>query len=508
MARVVVVGGGFAGLATAARLARGRHQVTVLDRARELGGSLRPYVVDGIAVPPPPTSFTMPAVLRDLFVKTGRPIERELELVPVDPARRYVFADGTELDLPSGSRADTIVAFDAALGRGAGAEWEALLVRGRKMWEILRPGVIEQPIDGRVDLMRRLSPARTARVLQPWRTLRSLGRSALSDPRARQVLDSYSLAAGAQPRRAPAALATLPYLEHAFGVWRVDGGSARLIAALVERATLRGAELRTGCEVVEIVLTDDRVAGVRLADGEHVRADVVVSAIDSRSANGLVHTGARPWRSVPVGREGPSRLTVVLTSTEPAPRLPMEMVFLGEGDAGVGLGALTPTPARTPSLGPTIRVEHRQVDGTLVWTVSADAAPHGLGGVGQRSVDWRSEDLGRDQGRALLDGLARRGLDLRSATIGLVDTPALLEDRTGAPGGAVHGPAPHGVLGAFARATNRSRIPGLYAVGASAHPGPGLPFTGLSAVLVSDLLGVVPRAGATARSAAGHDEAD
>lgn len=508
MARVVVVGGGFAGLATAARLARGRHRVTVLDRARELGGSLRPYVVDGILVPPPPTSFTMPAVLRDLFAKTGRPIERDLELLPVDPARRYVFADGTELDLPSGNRADTIAAFDADLGRGAGAEWEALLVRGREMWDVLRRDVIERPIAGRAELLRRLSTVRTARTLAPWRTLQSLGRGVLSDPRARRVLDTYALAVGADPRHAPAALAVLPYLEHAFGVWRVDGGSTRLVSALTERAGLRGAEMRTGCEVVEIVVAGDRVTGVRLADGEQIAADVVVSAIDSRSANGLVHTGGRPWPVTPVGREGVSRLTVVLTSTAPVPDLPAETVFLGDCDAGKGLGAVAPTSPGARSSLPTIRVEHLQAGDTSVWTVSAATVVHGSDGVDQRSVDWRDTARVRDQARGLITSLAGRGLDLRSATAALVDTPALLEDRTGAPGGAILGPAPHGVLGAFGRAPNRSRVHGLYAVGASAHPGPGLPFTGLSAVLVSELLGVAPRPATAVRAAPEHDEAD
>lgn len=506
MARVVVVGGGFAGLATAARLARGRHGVTVLDRARELGGSLRPYAVDGILVPPPPTSFTMPAVLRDLFAKTGRPIERELELVPVDPARRYVFADGTELDLPSGNRADTIAAFDAGLGRGAGAEWEALLVRGREMWDVLRRDVVERPIAGRAEVLRRLSPIRSARTLAPWRTLQSLGRGVLSDPRARRVLDTYALAVGADPRHAPAALAVLPYLEHAFGVWRVDGGSARLVAALVERAGLRGAEIRTGCEVIEIVVVRDRVTGVRLADGEQIAADVVVSAIDSRSANGLVHTGGRPWPVPQVGREGLSRLTVVLTSTTLAPELTAETVFLGDAHAGTAPEAVSPTSPGAPA--PTIRVEHLRVGETSVWTVSAAAVVHGSDGADQHSVDWRDEARVRDQARRLISSLAGRGLDLRSATTVVVDTPALLEDRTGAPGGAILGPAPHGVLGAFSRASNRSRVDGLYAVGASAHPGPGLPFTGMSAVLVAELLGVAPRTGNTVRAAAERDEAD
>ena len=65
----------------------------------------------------------LPAVVRDLFRKSGRPLEKELDLVPVEPMREHRFEDGTRLDLPSGSRSAQIEAIDAALGDGLGRVW-------------------------------------------------------------------------------------------------------------------------------------------------------------------------------------------------------------------------------------------------------------------------------------------------------------------------------------------------------------------------------------------------
>jgi phytoene dehydrogenase-like protein len=112
MARVVVVGGGFGGLAAAARLAKLGHDVTLTERARSLGGALSFETDEGFGWDAGPSHTLLPAVIRDLFRKSGRPAERELELVPLDLIREHRFEDGTTLRLPGGSRAAQLAAFD------------------------------------------------------------------------------------------------------------------------------------------------------------------------------------------------------------------------------------------------------------------------------------------------------------------------------------------------------------------------------------------------------------
>ena len=93
MARVVVVGGGFGGLASAARLAKLGHDVTLLEARASLGGALGYVEKDGFRWDDGPTSTLLPAVIRDFFRKSGRPAEKEIDLVPVEPARQHRFED-------------------------------------------------------------------------------------------------------------------------------------------------------------------------------------------------------------------------------------------------------------------------------------------------------------------------------------------------------------------------------------------------------------------------------
>src|SRR6476646_7193833 len=139
MARVVVVGGGFGGLAAAVRLAKLGHDVTLLERSDRVGGALVPVTADGFTWDSAATSTLLPAVIRDLFRKSGRPAEREIELEPCEVIREHRFENDTWVALPGGSRAAQVEAFDA-LGAGLGEQWAAYVAAGADDWEVLRRG--------------------------------------------------------------------------------------------------------------------------------------------------------------------------------------------------------------------------------------------------------------------------------------------------------------------------------------------------------------------------------
>ena len=141
MARVVVIGGGFGGLASALRLAKLGHAVSLVEE-RTLGGALVPVTADGFAWDT--VSHTLlPAVARDLFRKTGRPLEKELELVPLDCLREHWFEDGSSLVVHVG-RAAQLHAFEA-LAPGLGQPWLDHVSAYADDWEVLRRGYLEVP---------------------------------------------------------------------------------------------------------------------------------------------------------------------------------------------------------------------------------------------------------------------------------------------------------------------------------------------------------------------------
>ncbi|GAB2683204.1 phytoene desaturase family protein [Thalassiella azotivora] len=507
MSRVVVVGAGLGGLACAVRLAAAGHDVTVLEKEPATGGKLGWFSRDGFSFDTGPSLLTLPAVYRDLFANTGTPLEEHVDLVEVDPACHYRFADGTELDVPNGGRARLKRALDDALGDGAGQQWLDFLTRAGRIWDATRDPFLASPLQGARTLAgysRRLDDLRT---IAPWHSLRALGGRYLTHPHLRTLLDRYATYTGSDPRRAPAALATVPYVEQTFGSWYVRGGLRRLGDAVRERAELHGATVRTGAEVVRVLVDGGRAAGVQLADGERVPADVVVSGVDVARLVGTLLPRTRSTRAVAPGlrRATPSLsgFVLLLALRGRTPDLRHHTVLFpadydAEFDAVFGVGRHRGQPVPVPD--PTVYVSApddpalRPDDDHEAWFVLVNAPRHTPGHRGA-GVDW---DGAGDDGRPLaesyadrvLDVMAERGLDVRERVLWReVRTPADLERGTGSVGGSIYGSSSNGARSAFLRPANASGLPGLYLVGGSAHPGGGLPLVGMSANIVADLVG-------------------
>ncbi len=498
MARVVVIGAGVGGLAVTARLAKQGHRVTVLEQASTVGGKLGTYARDGFVFDTGPSLLTLPAVYRDTFRKSGRPLEQELELAPVDPAFGYHFADGSSLRLPNSSRLGTRRALDEAFGDGAGAQWEALLDRAARMWEVTRQPFLESPLEGPRTLVRLARNLDDVRTVAPWTTLRTLGRDYLRDPRLQQMLDRYATYSGSDPRRAPGVLATIPYVEQAFGAWHVPGGLRGLAEALHRRVLLRAATVRTDAEVAQVVLDGGRAAGVQLADGEVVPADLVVANCDASVLYGrlLPRPVGRPVLAA-IERAGLSFSGFVLllalrgtTSGMGHHTVLFPERYDDEFDSLSGSARPVPDPAvyvcnpDDPLMRPA---------GHEAWFVLVNAPRQRDADGPQRqpgTIDWTAPGVAEGYADHVLTVLAARGYDVRDRLLWrVVRTPADLARETGAPGGAIYGTSSNGRRAAFLRPANASPVPGLYLVGGSSHPGGGLPLVGLSATIVAGLIG-------------------
>jgi phytoene dehydrogenase-like protein len=428
--RVVVVGGGFGGLASALRLAKLGHEVTLVERSATVGGALAEVRAGEFAWDAGPSYTLLPAVVRDLFRKSGRPVERELELVPLAVVREHRFEDGSAVRVPAG-RAAQLAAFEE-LGPGLGQRWVEHVASYADDWDVLRRGYLENP--WQPDHLPRDLAAR----LDTRETLFRRLRRTVKEERLRLVAGHPFVAEGHDLRNVPAWAGSTAYVEQRFGAWTVEGGMARLGTALVDRLATRKVTALTGTEATDLVVRDGRVVAVETADGT-IEADVVVCAIDPRRLPALASYVARTMPAIPpvvayLGLEGE------------APDLPHEVVLHGD-----------------PML--VVRTAGRAPSGASTLTV------HGRGRL--------SEDI--------LRALARHRIDVRAQVVERVDlSPRDQVERWGG--------SPMGVLWQ-GRATVRRRlgprtpIAGVYAAGAHATPGAGLPFVGLSAALVAAEVG-------------------
>ncbi|MFI8254676.1 phytoene desaturase family protein [Streptomyces filamentosus] len=466
MGRIVVIGAGLGAMATAARLAVAGHAVTVYERSSTYGGAVGRFERDGFAFDTGPGLLHLPAVYRDLFVKTGKkPLEECVGLSQVDPAARHVFADGMRVDLPNASRAGTLAALDAALGAGAGERWGDFLVRAREAWDRTRRPLLEepQPADPK-RLAQEPYPALKAGLLRrPTRRLAQVGERELRDPRLIALLGSYAEAYGFPASSAPASAAVLPYMEQTFGSWYVAGGIRALADAVYERCRERRVEFVFDTAVTEVVEKDGRAVGVGLETDETVDADHVVSGIPVPAlyVDQLVDWGgSEDW--APHQVLGTSRVTVHLALRGAREEGAAHRTVVHAEDGRPTVTVLRPDdPALRPD------AEHEAV------TVTATVPTH-------PARDWQEYAglMVEAAGRAV-PGLAGRELWRH------VRTPDDVRADTGT--AEVPGPALGGAV-ALLPAANVSPVPGLYFAGGWSHPGGGLAHAGMSGALVAGLI--------------------
>lgn len=431
MSGVVVIGGGFGGAAAAARLAKLGHEVTVVEQLDRLGGAVGRIERDGFCWDAGPASTGLPAVLRDLFRKSGRPLERELELVPVEPMREHRFVDGTVLRLPSGSRSAQLEAVETALGAGLGHQWVDYVHAQADTWDLVRRAFVERPY----------SPehveAGTRALLRTRTSLNQVVRRRFRDERLRALALSPSVLDGQDPRRVPAWMGMWAYVEQNFGVWTVPGGLGALAAVLAKRLAERKVRVLLATTAVDLRLRGGRVSGVRTDHGI-LDADVVVCAVDPRRLPVLA-------ASLPRTRTADPPAVSHLGLRGDLPDLPPEVVLHGDPLMVVRTGGTAPA-------------------GGAAWTVLARGQPTG----------------------DVLSVLASRGIDLRGHVEVRVDrSPA---DQVQELGG-----SPYGVLWRGRRTMDaklaRMPVPGVYAAGVHAAAGAGLPFAGLAAAVVAQQIG-------------------
>ncbi|MGW2820201.1 phytoene desaturase family protein [Streptomyces sp. NPDC001443] len=497
MARIAVIGAGMGAMTAAARLAVAGHRVAVYERTRTYGGAVRRFERDGFGFDTGPGLLPVPAVYRDLFVKTGRqPLEECVELAQVDPSARHVFADGSEVALPNASRAGVVSALDQALGAGAGQRWGDFLVRAREAWDRTRRPLLEEPLwaDWRVLAEREPYPAVPhKRLLRTRRagTLAEIGAWELRDPRLTALLESHALAHGLDPRDTPASAAVLPYMEHAFGVWYVRGGLRELARAVYERCLERRVEFVFGAEVRRVLDKDGRAAGVELADGSVAEADHVVAGVAPERLSAMTgHELYGPDDLRPT--TGPTTGPAAGAGAAPG-RFTVFLALRGRPEPGAVHRTVVHTPDRTAELDRLHRAGDEPVRPTVTVLRPDDPALRpdaehesvvlsAVSPLGAKGAEERFADLLVEAAEQAVPGLRERLLWRE------VRAPGAGDEGTDSASGALAAPALAAGAGRFLRPSNVTALPGLYRVGGRSHPGGGLPHAGMSGALVAGLI--------------------
>lgn len=472
-AHAIVIGSGFGGLAAAVRLGARGYRVTVLERLDAPGGRAYVFRQDGFTFDAGPTIITAPFLLEELWTLAGRRMADDVTLVAMSPFYRIRFNDGETFDCsadPQAMRAEV-----ARLSPGDVEGYERFMRAAEAIYAIGFEQLGAVPFDSWTD-MARLVPDLVR--LESYRTIYSLAAKHVRDPRLRAVLSFHPLFVGGNPFSVTSIYGLILHLERRFGVHFAMGGTGRLVAGLVDLVEGQGNEVRCNAEVSEITLRGRTATGVRLASGERIAGDVIVSNADAAWTykHLLPAQARRRWsdRRIDRARYSMSLFVWYFGTRRRYEGVPHHTILLGPryrelladifkrkilaDDFSLYLHRPTATD---PSLAPS---------GCDTFYVLSPV-PH-LDGA----IDWHTQ--GEPYRRAIAEHLEATMLPDLGASIvtSRLMTPLDFRDRLLSLKGAAFGMEPILTQSAWFRPHNRSEdIANLYLVGAGTHPGAGVP---------------------------------
>lgn len=321
---VVVIGAGLAGLSAALHLAGRGRAVTVVERHAWPGGRAGRLDIDGYRIDTGPTVLTMPDIIDETFAAVGQKCADHLELLPVEPAYRAVFADGSTLDVHTD--ADRMAAaIEEFAGSGQAAGYRRLREWLTRLYRTEFDGFISANFDSPLSL---LTPqlARLA-AIGGFRKWDRMVKRHISDPRLQRVFTFQSLYAGVAPRDALAVYAVIAYMDTISGVVFPRGGVRALPDALAAAAAGAGVRFCYGATVTDLERGGGRITAVRTDHGERIPCDAVVLTTELPQTYALL--GRTPRRPLAL-RPSPSAVVAHLGCRAVDPATAHHTILFGE----------------------------------------------------------------------------------------------------------------------------------------------------------------------------------
>ena len=272
----IVIGSGFAGIASALRLRSLGHEVTLIERLDQLGGRARTFRRGQYKHDAGPTVITAPFLFRELFELFDERLDDHLEFVHLDPYYRFYFSESDQYFNYRASIEDTkseIERFDSKDTK----RYEELLAESKSIYDIGFKKLVHRPF---ISLYSMISQVPALLRLKCYRTVWQMVSKHLKHPLIRKAFSIHPLLIGGNPFTTTSIYALIHYLERKWGVFFCMGGTGKLVSELENLMLRHDIKIIKNCDVKSIHKKDNKVISIDTGDDTNLIADNIVFAGD------------------------------------------------------------------------------------------------------------------------------------------------------------------------------------------------------------------------------------
>ncbi|MFD2936052.1 phytoene desaturase family protein [Spirosoma flavum] len=274
--RVLVIGAGFAGLAAATSLADKGYDVTLLEKNSIAGGRARVFQAEGFTFDMGPSWYWMPDVFETYFARFGKKPSDYYKLVRLDPSYTVVFGPNEAVDLPAGL--DNLEVLFEQIEPGSGLRLREFLKQAAYKYEVGMNKFVWKPSRSVTEFMS-LKLLYDVTRLDVFQSFATHARKFFTHPRLLEIIEFPALFLGATPENTPAMYSLMNYAEMALGTWYPMGGMHEIVKAMVSLAQEKGVKILLNQTVQKIDIFKSKAHRVVTSEGIF-EADVVVAGAD------------------------------------------------------------------------------------------------------------------------------------------------------------------------------------------------------------------------------------
>ncbi|MES2767123.1 MAG: phytoene desaturase family protein [Bacteroidota bacterium] len=481
--KLIVIGAGIGGMATAAAMAHSGWDVTLVEQNETAGGKMGRVEFDGCVFDTGPSLITMPFVFKDFFASCGKNFEKYVSLRALEPTCRYFWSDGTRFD--AFSNGGGLLKEVKKVFPDDETAVEKYLCDSEKAYEGTKEIFLFNKFDGFKEFLKpknlRLLPYLP--VLRPHRTLHSLHKSFFKNKKLIQLFDRFATYNGSSPYKAPATLSIISHVELGLGAWYPDGGIYSIAKAFEKLCREMGVTIVFKTKVKSVLSERNTATGVVLESDKVLKADAVVSNVDVHwtrkyllekknlrepefSTSGFVILAVVKKKD-----RGLSHHNIIFSDNY---KQEFDDLFKRKSAAD----DMTVYISRSSHSDRQMAAPDREN-----WFILVNAPANG-----GKTNYWKENK--EEYFKKVLKKMQSSGLDIRDDIISYrIMTPDDFKNDFSAMNGSIYGSASNNALSAFMRPGNISEdIKNLFYVGGSTHPGGGVPLVVLSGGIVAKII--------------------
>ncbi|MFQ3791768.1 NAD(P)/FAD-dependent oxidoreductase [Staphylococcus nepalensis] len=277
--QVIVIGGGLGGIASAIRMAQAGYHVDLYEQNNHIGGKVNRLETEDFGFDLGPSILTMPKIFQRLFQQCGKRLADYVNIRKLDLQIRNVYPDGEMIDLYE-SMQDTLINNKTVTDKDI-QQLTVFFNYAKQIHETAEKSYFDKGLDTISEIIRYHGPLTALKKFDYFHTMQQAIDKRVDNPYLRKMLGYFIKYVGSSSYDAPAVLSLLPQMQHAEGLWYVDGGIHKLAGAMEQLARELGVVIHFDAYVKRINYnSENKVTGITLANNKNIYADYIISNME------------------------------------------------------------------------------------------------------------------------------------------------------------------------------------------------------------------------------------